>query len=265
MEGKKCDRCKEAVCIQTMQIYDSCKSKECVEDLRVYFSEEGQATVNAATSVKAREAELVWVFSDVEPVPFNKGFYTVDIKYFFKITVDVSGAESSGRLTGLAVYNKKIVLFGSEGSAKIFSSKFREGEFDVQNFRKTNLPEAIVEVVEPVVLSSKIVDKCKKCDCCCAIPACISNLFGCEFDTESSNKQMFVTLGLFTIVKLERNVQILIPAYDFCLPDKECVSASEDNPCELFQSIEFPVGEFFPPTKCDYDLSESTNSCRCGE
>ena len=264
MEERKCDRCKEAVCIQTMQIYDSCKSKECVDDIRVYFTASSQSIIDSAISVKAKEAEIIWVFSDVEPVPFNKGFYTVDIKYFFKVTLDVyCGATVPSKVSGLAVYEKKIVLFGSEGSAKIFSSKYRENEADIQNFRKTNLPEAIVEVVDPIILSAKVSDECKcgcGCDCQC-IPSCVCRLFDEPLVTDVC-KKVYVSLGLFTIIKLERNVQILIPAYDFCLPDKECVPVKDDNPCELFGTLDFPVDEFFPPTKCDY---EDTSSCGCND
>ena len=39
---------------------------------------------------------------------------------------------------------------------------------------------------------------------------------------------------------------MMIPVYDYCLPDKECV-ATTDDPCELFRKIKFPVNEFFPP------------------
>ena len=61
---------------------------------------------------------------------------------------------------------------------------------------------------------------------------------------------MYVTIGLFIIVQMVRNVQMLIPAYDFCVPEKECV-ASSDNPCELFRRIDFPTDQFFPPKATD--------------
>ena len=69
--------------------------------------------------------------------------------------------------------------------------------------------------------------------------------YGEEFAPNDAEKQALVSVGIFTIVQLERNVQMLIPAYDFCIPHKECVSSSED-PCELFSSIDFPTSEFFP-------------------
>jgi hypothetical protein len=61
-----------------------------------------------------------------------------------------------------------------------------------------------------------------------------------------ATKIALVTLGLFSIVKIERQVQMLIPAYDFCVPDKECTGSTGD-PCELFRTIKFPTNEFFLP------------------
>lgn len=141
--------CREKVCIQTDQIYDSCRSKECIENLKVYLTETGQEVVNRAIDVKCRRSEIIWVFSDVESMPFNRGYYTVDLNYFFKITLDVfTGVARPVTVEGLATFNKKVVLFGSEGNAKIFESRFKEDSFDPQLWQKTNMPKAVVEVVE---------------------------------------------------------------------------------------------------------------------
>ena len=83
---------------------------------------------------------------------------------------------------------------------------------------------------------------------------------------------MRVTLGLFTIVQLERDVQMLIPAYDFCVPEKECCHDMENDPCDAFKQIRFPVNEFFPPTECHQKKNdgcgcggrERENNCGCG-
>jgi hypothetical protein len=59
-----------------------------------------------------------------------------------------------------------------------------------------------------------------------------------------------VTLGQFSIVRLERDTQLLIPVYDYCMPEKECScenSSTVEDPCCIFRNISFPVGEFFPP------------------
>ena len=70
--------------------------------------------------------------------------------------------------------------------------------------------------------------------------------FNGTFDKVECARIVLATIGVFSIVQLVRNVQILIPAYDFCIPEKECVNTA-DNPCELFSRIDFPTDEFFPP------------------
>lgn len=85
--------------------------------------------------------------TDIEPVPFNRGFYSVDLKYFFKITLAVfTGVGRPTEVEGLATFDKKVILFGSEGNAKVFASKYKQDAFDSQLWKKTNMPHAVVEV-----------------------------------------------------------------------------------------------------------------------
>ncbi len=135
-----------SVCIQTKKVYGSCKDKECLENLRVYLTECGQRLVNSAINVKCRKAEIIWIYTDVEPVSFNRGYFTVDLKFFFRITLDVfCGVSRPTQVEGLATFDKKVVLFGSEGNAKIFRSKYKFDEGDTQLWQKNNLPVAQVE------------------------------------------------------------------------------------------------------------------------
>jgi len=261
--------CKEAVCIQTQQVYDSCRAKECLEDLRVYLPASAQNLLDRATSVKCRNAEIIWVFTDVEPLPFNRGFYTVDLKFYFRITLDLyTCAGSPSKVCGFAAYEKKVALFGSEGSAKIFSSDYKKCEFDSQNWMKTNLPRAVVEVVDPVCLSARIADACEPCCSSCefadpsGIPDAVHQLFDGGLLFSGEQKRVYVSLGLFTIVKLERETQLLIPAYDFCIPDKDCVTTTEKDPCELFEQLGFPIDDFFPPIKGDF-VPDNTGDGGC--
>lgn len=80
---------REAVCVHTDKIYDSCMDKDCLENVRVYLTSCGQDIVDRAINVKCTKAEVIWVFTDIEAVPFNRGFYSVDLKYFFKVTLAV--------------------------------------------------------------------------------------------------------------------------------------------------------------------------------
>lgn len=264
---------KESVCIHTDKIYDSCRDKECVEDLRVYFTADAQCIVDRAISVKCTKAETIWVFSDIESVPFNRGYYSVDLKYFFKITLAVyAGLGRPAEVEGLATFNKRVILFGSEGNAKVFASRYKEDAFDAQLWKKTNMPSSVVEVVDPIALGAKVVDvkndNCKDNCCCCdddidlaSVPESVCRVFGDNLILGGEQKRVFVSLGIFSIIRLERRVMLLIPAYDFCIPNKECIGATDDNPCDLFDRISFPVDEFFPPEKCDFE--ENDNDCGC--
>lgn len=172
--------------------------------------------------------------TDIEPVPFNRGFYSVDLKYFFKITLAVfTGCARPTEVEGLATFDKKVILFGSEGNAKVFESKYKQNAIDPQLWRKTNMPHAIVEVVDPIALGAKLVDVRDKKSCCCdddfdlsSVPDSVCRVFDDSFAVSNDQKRVFVSLGVFSIIKLERHVQLLIPSYDFCIPQKECVGAT---------------------------------------
>lgn len=261
---------KEAVCIHTDKVYDSCRDKDCLENIRVYLTAQGQSVVDCAINVKCTKAEIIWVFSDIESVPFNRGFYSVDLKYFFRITLAVfTGVGRPCEVTGLATFDKKVILFGSEGNAKVFASDFREDAFDPQLWKKTNMPTAIIEVVDPIALGAKVVDIRDK-SCCCdddfdiaSVPQSVCRVFDDALVLGGEQKRVFVSIGIFSIIKLERRVQLLIPAYDFCVPQKECVGATDDNPCDLFERISFPVDEFFPPERGEFEDDINNNDCGC--
>lgn len=256
---------KEPVCIHTKKIYDCCRSKECIRDARVYLTRCSQEILDRAINVRTKCVKLVWVYIDVEPIEFNKGFYSVEIKYFYDVTSEAfCGIGKPYELHGLAFYTKKVILFGSEGSVRIFSSDYMPCESDVQNTEKSNLPKATVEVVNPIALGLKVCEKNNYISDCCALqelPEVICGCFEDELLFDNDSKRMYVTIGQFSLVRLERETQLLVPAYDFCVPEKECGNVSED-PCDIFQRFTFPVDEFFPPEeKCFTD----TPTCSCSE
>ena len=129
---------------------------------------------------------------------------------------------------------------------------FRQGRFGCigKSWNKTRaffiILGAAIQVAEPIGLAAKLCDGCNCCEPCCRIPDCICRRYGGKFATTGCGKVVYVTIGIFTIVQIERNVQTLIPAYDFCIPEKECTPTA-DTPCEMFSRIDFPTNEFFPP------------------
>ena len=243
--------CKEAVCIDAGRVYDSCSDKDCLEDLRVYFTARDQEIVDNAVSVRARRAEVITTYIDVEALPFNRGYYSCDLTFFFEISVDVYTGRTCPctTVTGVGVFQKKVILYGSEGNVKLFTSGCSMDDVQAEDARV--LPKATVQVAQPVALSARLCEH-SACGCepYCRIPESICQRYGGDFDSCPQKNTVYVTIGLFIIVQMVRNVQMLIPAYDFCVPEKECV-ASSDNPCELFRRIDFPTSEFFPPKSTD--------------
>lgn len=242
---------KEAVCIDAQRVYDSCLDKDCLEDIRVLFPAARQPLVDSATNVRVREVQVITVYIDLQPIPFNKGFYSVDMTFFFDVALDLFGGTGSCPVpvNGVAIFNKKVILYGSEGNVKLFASGCSIEELAPEDCRV--LPKATVQVAQPVALSARLCDH-PACGCepYCRIPEGICQRYGGDFDACTPKNAVYVTIGLFTIVQIVRNVQMLIPAYDFCVPEKECV-ASSDNPCELFRRIDFPTDQFFPPKATD--------------
>lgn len=253
---------KESVCIFVDRIYDACKDRDCITDVRVYLSDESQSLLDKAINVKPRDAEILWTFIDVEPLPFNRGFYTVDVKFFIKVRVDVFiGITRPQTIEGLVTFDKRVILFGSVGEAKIFSSDFVPQDFDIQNHQRTNLPKAIVEAVDPILLDAKVVEAREKHMGCCnadvtAIPTAICKCFDSDLVDPEEGKRLFVTLGIFSIIKLSRKVQIIVPSFDFCIPEKECCELGAEDACSLFNRMEFPNDEFFPPKLSDTDFDD---------
>jgi len=257
---------KEAVCIDAGRVYDSCCDRDCLEDLRCYFTAADQALVGRALSVRTRSAEVLNVFIDVEPVSFNRGYFSCDLTFFFLVELDLILSPHAAPTTvrGIAYFNKKVILYGSDGNVKVFSNNITlEDAMDAQMTRTTNMPRCVVQSVDPIPLSARIgeVRDCYESSCC--IPACVCGCLGGQVCTEceSGTKTVFVTLGLFSIVQLVRNVQMLIPVYDFCIPEKQCEDTAE-HPCDLFRRIEFPTDEFFPPEKDCCDRNGPACGCK---
>lgn len=263
---------KEAICVDTCRVYDSCADKDCLTDLRVYFTDCNQHILESATLVRPRCAQILNCVVEVEKVPFNRGCYSVDLTFFVKVTLDALTCPTSppATLEGLVTFGKKCILYGSDGNVKIFTSDCITNGIDEQHPISNTNPKAKVQCVDPIILDAKI---CRVCDCCNTLGECCNSLpsnicrcfegnFGgcCE-------KAIKVTLGIFTIVQLGRDVQMLIPAYDFCVPTKECCCDTED-PCDTFKRISFPIDEFFPPNAMDCDCNTKlnfSNNCGCSK
>ena len=105
-----------------------------------------------------------------------------------------------------------------------------------------------------MVLSSKVreTDPCICESGTMSVPECIRELFEDPLVLSGGKRQLMVTLGQFSIIRLERDAQLVVPVLDYAIPCKECCDnpGSSEDPCEMFSRIPFPAQEF-SPTGCD--------------
>ncbi len=251
---------RQAMSIHTRKITDSCRDKDCIEDLRVYLTACAQNLLDTAAGARVRCADLLYAYIDVEPVAFDRHHYCIDVTFYYRILADaIVGAARPAPLSGLAVFSKRVVLCGEDSPAHIFTSATRLSEPDGLTTYAANRPTAVVEVLEPMVPSSKVKDVC---DCPCQdstsvqIPGFVRNMFDDDLVLSGDKRRLFVTLGQFSIIRLERDAQLVVPVVDTAIPARECCDSGTcaEDPCEMFSRIPFPAAQFSPTgcsDKCD--------------
>ena len=257
--------------IHTRKITDACRDKDCIEDLRVYLTKSSQCTLDAASSVRVRCADLLYAYIDVEPVAFDRNHYCVDVSFFYRILADaVVGSNRPATVCGLATFSKRAVLCGEDSKAHIFTSDTRLCGPDGTSTLSSSRPTAVVEVLDPMVLTSKVREVCDcKChDLAAQIPECVQRMFDEDLVTTGERRRLFVTLGQFSIIRLERDAQFVVEVVDYAMPTKDCCETPggcAEDPCEMFSRIPFPVQQF-TPTGCDRGTDTvaftSDDSCR---
>lgn len=260
-----CVRCgpedlQNALSVHTRKITDSCRDKDCIEGLRVYLTRGSQAILDTAAGAKVRCADLVYAAVDVEPVAFDRNHYCIDVTFYYRVLADATiGTCRPAALYGLAVFSKRAVLCGEESRARIFTSEGSSGALLCQN---SNYPTAVVEALDPMVLSSRVKELCdggNRENTVVQIPANVLELFDDELVLSGDRRRLYVSLGQFSIIRLERDAQIVVPFLDYSLPTKDCCDAPgcAEDPCEMFSRIPFPANQFTPKSCDNHDNKET--------
>ena len=246
---------RDTICIDTYRVFDSCRDRDCYENARVYLGHMGQEIIDrVGATVRVVCAKILWTYITVDPIQFNRGFYQITARFFVQVRLEACvGAGRTQEFCGIAVLDKRVVLYGGEGNVNIFRSEPESNRCNPCQGanRSTNTPIGVVEAVEPVVLGSTVVE-CGNCNCscycCCSADDIPQDLYEqCGLDTVSDSEEgsrLYVSLGLFSVFRIERPAQYLITASDYCVPDKECTCDEPSNPCSLFRNMAFPANEF---------------------
>ncbi len=252
------------VVIDTYQVFDSCRDRDCFEDTRVFLDELGQSIIEHTSQVRTKSAEICSSAITVEPVQLSRGFYRVTVRFFVKLELEACMCPGKSQcFSGIAAVEKSVVLYGGEGSVHVFRSNATADGFcsvPCAGEMGNNLPVAVVETVDPVVLGTRVVEPsscCCTCCCSCAdIPAAVANAVGELWDEGS--RYLAVSLGFFSVIRIERPEQYLVNALEFSVPDKECAPSDTGSPCDAFRRMAFPIDEFAPGRSVPH-----TSGCGC--
>ncbi|MCL1936204.1 MAG: hypothetical protein FWF57_07530 [Defluviitaleaceae bacterium] len=237
----------------TMKIYDSCRSQDCltIRQLGPARAAEsvmmGQYTINegdvitpphdaASVSVDKLKIKKILIV-DKEKNDFKKGYWDIELKFVFEYRVIFREADGCiiGSLKAHSIYNKKVTLFGSEGSDLFMATDMFRGEAEnLLGSEPFVHVEAKAMVLESSIISRKHHDKCD--------------------DSRAvfhHHREVSVTIGLFYIVKLFRIVDLRVESRGFAIP-KECENSVAVDPCDFFDGLAFPMDSFAPPQKTEF-------------
>lgn len=271
---------RDNVCIDSMRILDSCRDKDCFEDVKVFLTDFGQEVICKSGSVRVKSTEVICCGIYMDPVQFSRGFYQITVRFFTKVVCEACIClGKSQEIEGICVCEKKVVLYGSEGNVRVFRSD-AGGDFCAackEYEEGSNRPGVVVETVDPIALSCKVKENCP-CVCpCCAVEELPERVCGCVngalTDYNPGGKNLYISLGFFSVIRIERPGQFIISAGEYCVPDKECVLSDDEDPCRVFEKMAFPVAEFCPPTLGQLNpgcgvspnLGNTGGSCGCGK
>ncbi len=258
-KSNSCQRQSEQVCISVNRIFDSARDKDCLEDLKVQFTDVAQDVIDHATAVRTKSIDVISTSITVEKIPFNDGFYHVTVRYYFCVKLEACVCNGkSVEVEGIAAFDKKIILFGSEKSVTVFQSDPANNDFCatpecIGCVSDNSLPTVVVEVAHPVSLDTKLVEKCRPFGHCClscdSIPEFIRQRFTGIFKDMGGNYNVYVSVGIFSVIRMERQVQLMLPAAQLVLPERDSTPAANgSDPCSVFEKMSFPCNSFMPIT-----------------
>lgn len=237
----------DAVPVKVNRVFDSCSDRDCISNVPVIL-DAGELPANIQL-VKCRCVQVADVCMRLEPVPFNRGFYNIDITFTFRVELlaYTHACDQPQVMEGTVYASKSSILYGSESNTQTFSSNgFRQGRTD-GCCEIVNLPTASVQVVPPLALETKIGTVCRQCGSNGQVPE----------GYPPTVRTVVMTLGLFSVIELTRPVTILVPTFDYTIPTKECTTDAE-SPCAVFDKMRFPTEEFSPSMLNDPDCQRSS-------
>lgn len=64
-----------------------------------------QPIVDASANVRVRDVDVISVYIDMQPIPFNRGYYSIDLTFFFDVSLELYGGATVGCETRKRYFN----------------------------------------------------------------------------------------------------------------------------------------------------------------
>ena len=250
--------------IIAFKIYDICRQQDCLDfdDIGPARAAEeialGQEIIcegdiiippHDAASVSLEDLHINRiVIVDKRPSCFRKGYWDIELKYVMGYRLVFRGADARIKhdVKAFSIFNRKVTLFGSEGCDLFVSTDLfgRDGMFEAMPF--------IMAEGKAMALSASILyDHFRPCH-----GRDEHEAGGHEGRRRARGVE--VVIGLFSIVKLFRLVDLAVESTGFTIPE-ECEDINPLDPCEFFDGLEFPMDLFAPPQKPEFHAGISSN------
>ena len=176
---------------------------------------------------------ITGITTTVTQSPFcENGYWNVNITYNFTVNLIVTTSTGiSETLITTTTFTKVAYLFGGE-----------TGNSTVYTYDSTAIPSFTANPEAPNAF----------------IQAIVNPLAATLVPIDVNGVLQYVpnaTLGLFTIIKLYRIANLAVPSTGPCdLPD--CETIIPGDPCKYFETLDFPIDCFDPPSANDYFCGE---------
>ena len=276
-------------CIIAQKIFDQCRIQKCLTSDILGPARAARGNGNScndmlcegdiiippcnAADVSIRDLELERIeILRKKPNPLQDGCWDLELKYVFEYTLEFRRSDGCfiGSIPATNSYNLRVTLFGSSEADVTTVTD----QFDCCG-NSNGGPFAIAEG-KAIALAAEL-----RFPSCC--DPCHHHHHACECNTISLSNgdaamgapvAVNVTIGLFTIVKLFRTVNMVVRSLGRCMPETCTSMATSNDPCGSFENIRFPLDMFSPSTEpkscCGFGpvfgnpSCNEDNGCNCG-
>ena len=239
-------------CIIAFKVYDSCRQQDCLDEEEIGPARAAECVriggevinegdvidppYNAAAVTIDRLKVKKIIIVDKRLNELREGFWNVDLKYVFeyRLTFREANGDIIASVKANSIFNKSVTLFGSLGAGLVISTDLLS--YPGSNGMTLDAEPFVWVEAKAVALNAQLHYQGRV------------NCGRQDFAPEANYVR--VTIGLFTIIKLFRIVNLTVESRGFCIPEECDVDSLE--PCGFFDNLDFPMDVFAPPQRPEF-------------